>query len=368
MLNKSYPPHLGGIERTVESLARGLASHGAQVEVLVCSENFSFSQESEENLRITRVRRFGTVRSLPLGLSTFLRVHRISPDLIHVHVPYPLGEVSTLSISKQVPVLATWHSDIIRQKALRKLYRPLQERFLKRTRFLLPTSPPMIEASPHLSRYRDKCRVVHLGIDLERFSPTPERLEQCEQLHKEWNMPTILFVGRLIEYKGLPTLINAMREIPARLEIIGEGRLMKSLKAQAKYMNLADRIHFAGALSDEDVTAHMMACSFLALPSTGMNETLGIVQLEAMACGKPVVSTNLPTGVPYANKHGLTGLVVEPGDVQALRAAFLELLSDEGLRATLGEYAQGRVQQYFSAEKMVKDTLALYHEALAGGS
>ncbi len=367
MLNKSYPPHVGGIERTVESLAVGLSRRGVQVDVLVCSEDFSFSREILDHLSITRVRRCGRISSLPLGLGTFLRVRRMAPDVIHVHVPYPLGEVSTLLAPRRVPVVATWHSDIVRQVHLSKVYRPFQEMFLARARFLIPTSPPMIEHSPVLSRFRDKCRVIHLGIDLERFELTPEVERRVARLQQAWGgRPTILFVGRLIEYKGLPILINAMRGVPARLQIVGEGRLRTNLEAQVRHMELDGQVHFAGEISEADLVAHLHACEFLVLPSTGTNETLGMVQLEAMACGKPVVSTTLPTGVPYVNRHEETGLHVPPSNAPALRQAFLRLLSDPDLRARLGRGARARVAAHFSAATMVGETLALYHEALGG--
>ena len=366
MLNKAYPPHLGGIERAVESLARGLSRRGVSVEVLVCSEDFSFCRECiDENLTVTRVRRCGRISSLPLGLGTFLRTRRLRPDVTHVHVPYPLGEMAALLLPRSTAVVATWHSDIVRQERLKHLYLPLQERFLRRADFLVPTSPPMLENSPQLSRYAEKCRVIHLGIELDRFEATPEREAAADALRRQWGKPTILFVGRLIEYKGLPTLIAAMRDVPARLEIVGAGRLHDSLVAEAKHLGLLDRIHFAGELPDDEVARYMRACAFLALPSTGRNETLGLVQLEAMACGRPVVSTNLPTGVPYANRGGETGLLVPPGNALALREAFLRLLADPAWSDALGAAARLRVREEFSAERMVQETLQLYEDALA---
>lgn len=365
LLNKAYPPHVGGIERAVESLAEGLARRGVQVEVLVCSEDFSHSRQEKPNLAVTRVRRLGRISSLPLGLSTLYHTRRLAPDLIHVHVPYPLGELSALLAPRRVPVLATWHSDIVRQVHLRKVYRPVQELFLRRTRFLLPTSPPMIEHSPCLSRFREKCRVVHLGIDLTRFALTPEAAARVQELRDaRRDRPTILFIGRLIEYKGLPILINAMRTVPATLEIVGEGRLRSSLEAQVRHLGLTEHVRFAGELSEAELVVRLHACEFLVLPSTGSNETLGLVQLEAMACGKPVISTTLPTGVPYVNQDGVTGLLVPPGNALALRQAMRQLLSDAEARARMGRAARERVRAHFSAELMVEETLALYEEAL----
>lgn len=367
MLNKAYPPHVGGIERVVESLAEGLARRGVMVDVLVCSEDFSFSRQVKENLSITRVRRCGRVSSLPLGISTLWRARRMAPDVIHVHVPYPLGEVATLLAPRRIPVVATWHSDIVRQVRLGRLYRPLQEMFLSRARFLLPTSPPMLEHSPQLSRYREKCRVVHLGVEAARFALTPALEHRVAELKREWGRPTILFVGRLIEYKGLPILINAMQGVPARLEIVGDGRLRASLAAQVRHMQLEEQVHFAGEVSEPELIARLHACEFLVLPSTGVNETLGLAQLEAMACGKPVVCTTLPTGVPYVTQDEVTGLHVPPGNAPALRAALLRLLTDEPLRRRLGQAARERVEARFSADAMVEETLALYREAVRKG-
>ena len=148
--------------------------------------------------------------------------------------------------------------------------------------------------------------------------------------------------------------------------LVGEGPLRAELEDLTRSRGLGGRVSFAGALSDEALAAHYYAADVLVLPSVMSNEAFGLVQLEAHACGLPVVSTNLPTGVPFANKHGESGLVVEPGDVAGLGDALARLVRDPELRVRLGRQAQQRQEKEFSLEVMVDRVLETYRELLTG--
>lgn len=162
----------------------------------------------------------------------------------------------------------------------------------------------------------EKVRVVPYGIDPAPFSATAETQESAAQARMAFGAPLTLFVGRLVPYKGVDVLLKALPHVPGSLVIVGDGPLRGDLETLAAQLGLGGRVHFVGSVSRSDLVALLHAADVLALPSVTPNEAFGLVQLEAHACGVPVVSTSLPTGVPFANLHGVTGLVVTPGDVE----------------------------------------------------
>ena len=175
----------------------------------------------------------------------------------------------------------------------------------------------------------------------------------------------VLFVGRLVPYKGVDVLLRALVGVPATTVIVGGGPSSDALRAQAAALGHGDRVVFIDELDDADVTALYHACDMFVLPSVASNEAFGVVQLEAMICGKPVISTDLPTGVPWVNRHGETGLVVPPRDAEALRAAIMRLLGEPALRLKLGEQGRRRALADFTIEGMVSRTTAVYRELVA---
>ncbi|MDP2234541.1 MAG: glycosyltransferase, partial [Actinomycetota bacterium] len=287
-------------------------------------------------------------------------------DLFHLHFPYPWGEVSWLRARTDTPTVLTYHSDIVRQKAALELYKPILRRVLDRVDLVIASSPNMVEHSPFLSEVSCKCRVVPFGIDVDAFASTPALETRAAALRQPHDgRPIVLFVGRLIYYKGADVLVRAMASVPeADLVIIGSGPLEPELREIAESNNMTDRVTFLGGQPFDELVAWYHAADVFALPSTARSEAFGLVQLEAHATGTPVVSTTLTTGVPFANQDGETGLTVPPGDVEALAEAIRTLVTDDALRADLGRRALERVRTGFTIERMVDDTLAVYREAL----
>ena len=154
-------------------------------------------------------------------------------------------------------------------------------------------------------------------------------------------------------FRSLEVLLDAMDRCDGSLVIVGEGPLEGALRALVTQKRLAERVVFAGRVPDPDLPAFYQACDVFVLPSIARTEAFGVVQIEAMAAGKPVVSSNLPTGVPWVNQDGISGLVVTPGDPAALGDALRRLLDDGALRGRLGEGARRRAQTMFSRERMV---------------
>jgi len=282
----------------------------------------------------------------------------LEADIIHLHFPYPLGELSYLLRGGGRKAVVTYHSDIVRQRVLLKLYRPLLWRFLEKARCIIASSPPYIQSSPYLKSLAHKCTVIPYGIDLTLFRSLDD--EGTEAIKRRYGGPLILFVGKLRYYKGLSYLIQAMQGVEATLLVIGQGPMEREWHTLAGRLGVTHKVLFLGQVNDEELVRYYNASEFLVLPSCQRSEAFGIVLLEAMACGKPAISTELGTGTSYANLDGQTGLVVPPGEPVALREAINKLLWDEALRRQLGERAKERVRREFSAQMMVDRMIALY--------
>lgn len=377
MVNKYYsPPHLGGVEMVVRTLSEGLVEHaGAQVRVLVSNEARGRSEETIGGVEVVRLPRHLRLSSAPIALGMPAALRRESrrlgrdghpepPDVVHLHSPYPWGELSFLSAQPDLPSVLLYHSDIVRQKRMLAAYRPFLEKILDRVDLIVTSSPNMIENSEFLGPRATKCRVVPFGLPAARLYSTPaidQRASQLKAAHEGRRI--VLFVGRLVYYKGVEVLVRAMTDVHADLVIIGEGPLEAGLRTLADEGGASGCMTFLPSQDDQELLAWYRAADVFCLPSVARSEAFGLVQIEAHAAGTPVVSTDLPTGVPYANLHEVTGLTVPPDDVQALRQALVRLLQDEELRARLGRQAQARALREFTIPRMVAGTLAVYAEA-----
>jgi len=207
--------------------------------------------------------------------------------------------------------------------------------------------------------------VVPFGIDLDSFALRIGEVDQVQELRRRHGERIMLFLGVLRYYKGLEVLIRAMVPVTGRLLIAGRGPQRAALEALTRELDLTDRISFLGEASEAERRLLLHACDVFVLPSIDRSEAFGIAQLEAMACGKPVVASDLPTGVRLVNQGGVTGMLVPRGDPDALAGALNQLLEDDALRARLGKAARLRVEQEFTAERMIARTLDVYDEALA---
>jgi rhamnosyl/mannosyltransferase len=224
-----------------------------------------------------------------------------------------------------------------------------------------------VETSPVVSRYAEKCSFIPHGVDLAQYEASPRVAEQAAELRSKHGPRIVMFLGRLVYYKGIDVLLRSfVRVTDAKLLIIGDGPMRSSLEAQAKALGLHERVVFMGRLSHRDKVASLHASDLLVLPATHRSEAFGVVQVEAMACSRPVVSTNIDSGVPFVNQDGLTGLVVKPGDDGELAEAMVRLLGDKALRYRLGSAGRRRAQSLFSREVMLRDTLSLYSDLLEG--
>ena len=366
-VNKAYYPHTGGVEKHVQDVAESLrAFTDIEVEVLVAAADRHFSRETVNGVSVTRLPNFLTLSSAPIAPAFLWQLRKHKADIYHFHFPYPVAELAYLLNGAPGKLVVTYHSDIVRQKSLLRAYHPFLLKFLEKAKLILTSSPNMISNSPYLSKFQDKCRVVPFAIDVDKFAATPQVIEQAAERRRQYagEKHLILFVGRLVYYKGLKYLIEAMKSVDAVLIIVGEGELYSELRAQVELYGLASRIKFLGWLDQEELLRAYHASDMLVLPSVASSEAFGFVQLEAHACGKPVVSTDLPTGVPYANLDGKTGLIVPPGNASELARAMNLLIADEGLRSRLGTTARARVREHFTLKNMATELKQAYEDVL----
>jgi len=371
MVNKYYPPHLGGVEFHLRDLAEGLVEHAAaDVRALVCNGENSRLEETINGVDVVRLPRVGELSSTPIswGFSRELRKEARRtppPDLMHFHFPYPWGEIAWLTARPKLPMVVMYHSDIVRQKAALAGYKPLLERFLDSADLIIASSPNMIEHSTFLAARKEKCRHVNFGLHVERTADNPGAVERAVELRAaHQGRKIVLFVGRLVYYKGADVLVRAMEQVDADLVMIGRGPLESELREIAVARGIAHRVTFVPPVDDDELSAWYHAADVFALPSVARSEAFGLVQIEAHAAGTPVVSTDLTTGVPYANLDGVTGLTVPVGDVGALSDALRRLIDDDELRSRLGSQAQERALRDFTIPRMVDDTLDVYQEAI----
>ena len=358
---KDYdPPVHGGIEGHVNLLCRTIRPF-CDVRVLVSASGSPRTRrEVVDGIPVMRAGELVRIASAPICPTWPIHFRRLRAQLYHFHFPNPTGDVSYWLSGARGKIVVTYHSDIVRQSTILPLYRPFLYRLLRKADVILATSPNYVESSEYLAPFRDKCRIVPLGVDLHRFAPDPAVEARAAEWRAEWGGPMVLFVGRLRYYKGLDVLMRAAPEIRARIALVGDGPYEKLLRIQHREMNLEDQVVFLGPQSEFELLALYRAARVFVLPSTVRTEALGLAMIEAMASGLPCVSTELGTGTSYVNLDGVTGKVVSPGDPSALAAAINALLEDDALAARCGEAARARAHQEFSHTVMARRVLRVY--------
>jgi rhamnosyl/mannosyltransferase len=362
-VGKFYPPYLGGMETVLRDLSLAIKDQ-VELRVLVANTVPRTVREIIEGVDVTRIASWGMIASTSI-CPTLLRFMRsFEADIVHIHEPNPLAVLSYLAIRSRSKLIISFHSETVRQQVLGKVYQPLQNKILRRADRIVVGSPAPLEHWPTLAPVRDKCVVVPFGIDVEPFQDFQKHADAAREIRRRFGEPLLLFIGRLVYYKGLEYLIEAMREIPAKLLIIGDGPLKPKLMRMVQQNGVASKIVLLGDRPLEQLPAYYHACDLFILPSTHKSEAFGIVQLEAMACGKPVISTALASGVPWVNQDGQTGLVIPPKDAGALIRAIHLLLTNESLRRQLGQGGRQRVDGEFTRARMGARMLALYEQVL----
>jgi rhamnosyl/mannosyltransferase len=385
-LGKFYPPASGGIETHLQTLTRAQARLGADVAVLCVNHRDAQGRdvtwqwltatptvrERDGDVRLVRVGRRASLARFEFCSNLLRQLGQLGPadcDLLHLHVPNPTMLVGLFLARPAVPWVITYHSDVVRQQALLRLQRPVENWVFRRARGVIATSAEYRRGSSYLRRHDAKVTVVPFGIDLDPLlHPGPAALACAEQYRRQYGEPLWLAVGRLVYYKGLHNAVRALTRVPGRLMIVGEGPLRGELEQLARTQGVADRIAWHSRLMADELIGAYHAATALWFPSNARSEAFGLVQVEAMACGRPVLNSAIPgSGVAWVSRDGETGLTVPVDDWQSLGEAACRLWRDAELRMQLGANARRRALAEFNADRMADRTVAMYRHALGLG-
>ena len=359
-----YPESMGGIEQVIFQLCQSCRAHGIEGEVLTLSANPLPERVQVGSHWVQRARLDLNLASTGFSRDALaqFRLRARHADLIHYHFPWPFMDLLHFAAGLRKPTLLTYHSDIVRQKMLLRLYRPLMHRFLSSVDAIVTASPNYLETSRVLARYRDKTQVVPYGLDRQSYpAASPDVLEGWRT---RFPAGFFLFVGVMRYYKGLHILLEACQNSHYPVLIVGAGPLESALREQAQRLRLSN-VHFLGALPDADKIALLQLSRALVFPSHLRSEAFGISLLEGAMFGKPMISSEIGTGTSYINNHGETGLVVPPGDAAALRQAMDRLWVDADMAARMGAAAQQRYEQLFTAARMGQRMAEVYQQVMA---
>lgn len=366
-IGKFYPPVRGGMERVLESLCHATAGR-VDNRVIVFNTGRETVRETVDGIPVTRVGAAGVAGSVPVAPSLVREIRRIEADLIVVHEPNPWALLALALVRAPAPLAVWFHSEVVRPRLQYTLfYHPLVRRVYAGARRIIVSSPALAEHAGALLPYRDRTVVVPFGIDAGAWAVTPDVGARAAAIRREaGGRPMILFTGRMVPYKGVDVLLRAMQGVDACLVLAGGGPSAERWRSLSRGFGVDDKVRFAGEVDAPELRALYHACDIFVLPSVTRAEAFGYVQLEAMACGKPVVSTRLRSGVPWVNRHDETGLTVTPGDPAALRQALALLAASPVRRAQLGAAGRARVSACFSMDTMAAGAVAAYEEACVG--
>lgn len=363
-MSKLYPPFWGGIETVVYDLSVKLKEEGVDVDVLCVSENDQSSEEVIDGIRIFRCASLFHLSSVyfsMLFIKKWLEI-RNDYDIIHVHLPNPLAILCLFFIRTNAKIIVHWHSDIVKQKFLKIPFIPLQSWLLKRCSQVIATSPKYASYSKDLSKVQDKISVIPIGIN-EHALKVDKKVKS--RIHETYKGKKIVFsLGRHIYYKGFDFLIESAKYIQYDTVILlgGVGDLSESFRNQIIQNGLENKVYLLGKIPHDQLGSYYDACDVFCLPSVERSEAFGVVQIEAMSFGKPVISTNIEgSGVDWVNRNDVTGKIVPIKDAMALANAINEVVSNHNFEP---EHILDYFKENFLRDKMARATLDLYKEVM----
>ncbi len=378
-IGKYYPPFSGGIENFMANLLPKLASEKTQIHALVHNHQWHLTAEEQlyHQVRVIRIPSYGRILFAPVsplfGFYLYREIKTFQPDIIHIHMPNTSAFwLLLLTAAKKIPWVIHWHSDVVSTHlstafALAyKLYQPFEQGLLRQAKKIIVTSPHYLQSSPALKKWQTKAEIIPLGIDPEPYKITPQAKQMAQQYwhHSPYKL---LAIGRLSYYKGHQYLIRAMQHIKqAQLIIIGQGEEYDSLKQLIEQLKLQNKVQLAGKLDDQLLHALLHSCDVFCLSSIERTEAFGLVLLEAMSHGKPLMVSNLPgSGMTWVCQDQQTGIFTEPMDSDDISQKLQQLLANKEQLQHYGQQGFARLQQTFSLQTITDKTYALYQQILA---
>jgi len=377
-LSKYYPPYQGGIETHVQTLAQAQASLGHKVQVICVNGNNEKGEysnktetvdEQDGEVTITRLGRTSSVARFDLCPELLGRIAEIAwrhDTILHLHTPNPTMLLALANILRSAPFVITHHSDVVKQKVLKYALRPFEMLVYSRSSRVLATSRNYLEGSKFLRIYENKLSFLPLGLDIAEFvKPNQDALNFRDNLLQQYTGPIWLAVGRLVYYKALHIAIEALCHVPGTLMVVGVGALERNLKSLAIELKVDDRIVWLGSVSKDELVGAYHAAKGLWFPSNIRSEAFGMVQIEAMASGCPVINADIPgSGVPWVSRDQVEGLTVPINNSYELAKAAKRMLSDEVLYDRLVEGSKKRSAE-FDHMIMARKSIGIYEDVLA---
>lgn len=361
-LGRFYPPSVGGTQTAIRNIREGLVARGVECDVLCCGDKISSVKEYVDGGLIYRAGSFGIFLSTSLSPAIIFRLRKIATqyDVIHIHHPDPMATLALFLARTEAKVIVHWHSDIVRQKLGLKLFAPLQKWLLKiATRVIVTT--PMYARSQFLKAVHAKVAVIPLGIETDVPVPDSRVVHRIRSRHAGKFL--VFALGRMVYYKGFKYLIHAASQLDERIHIVigGGGPLLDELRKLVKRLRLSKRVFLPAALPPQEVEAYYDACDVFCLSSTHTSEAFGIVQLEAMKFGKPIIATTIDgSGVSWVNANMVSGTNVTPCNPAALAAAIKALAVSPSLCERWGRQGRCRLLDLFGRERMCAKIHELY--------
>jgi rhamnosyl/mannosyltransferase len=359
---KYYDPCHGGTESVVKNIVEGISLSNSAANFTVYSNNH-FSNFKKINLKHDRLNIIKEptpffLRSQPLNFRyKNLKKLILEHDVIHHHYPFPNLELSllrNLDLLKGKKLVITWHANIknSRWSWIEKFYNRLIEKLLERADYIVVTSPQLLEASEILKKYLSKIKIIPLSFD-------PKYFTRESKIYPENRCFELLFVGKLRKYKGVEYLIKAIQTLNVKLTIVGIGEEMENLKELVKLLNIPGKVNFIIDASDENLSDIYLSSDLFILPSINEAEAFGVVQLEAMANGLPVINTKLDSGVPFVSLNNYTGITVEPRNSESIKLSIEKIVKDKKLYESFSFNALER-SKLFTRKKMSEAYLGIY--------
>jgi len=352
---------MGGIEIHLQDLVRKQAQI-CSVSVLVANDGIRTMREWKDGAELYRLGCLGSIKSMPICPGLPWHLGRLQADLIHLHMPNPAAAFAYVVSRCQIPLVLTHHSDTIGRANIRRLSDPFVKEAMNRASRIIVTSKRYADTSIELEKHLDKTAVVPLGIDLSKFGKVNQ--ETVRNIQSKYGPRLVIAIGRLVPFKGFEILIRAMQNVSGNLLLVGDGPLRGHLQAVTRECGISGKVFFAGEIDNSQIVNYLSAADIFALPSVSRAESFGIVQLEAMAAGIPVINTSIESGVPDVSLDGITGITVPPADPGSLAQALTALLTDRELRLKMGEAGKARVRKEFSMDQMSMRTMRIYEEIL----
>lgn len=366
-LGKFYPVR-GGVEKVMYDLVLGLGQLGVDCDMMCAESDGPGSvRPVGPHARLITCRTWRKVAATTISPSMVSVLRRVAHvyDVIHVHHPDPMGALALRMSGYKGKVVLHWHSDILKQKQLLRLYSPLQSWLIDRADAIVGTTPDYVRQSPWLRKVQEKCRVVPIGIHPMQADPVG-----AERIRARWpGKKIVLFLGRLIGYKGLEYLVKTAGLLPDGyvVAIGGDGELHDELTRLIKARGLEEKVVLLGMVPQEELAAWYTAASVFCLPSIMKTEAFGIVQIEAMSVGTPVVATRIPgSGTAWVNEHGVSGLNAEIKNPESLAEAILGVTRNDAARTAFGAGAKERFESLFHIDHMIRNIMGIYEELLSG--